>query len=331
MLDVAYIGFGNSVRNYHLPSVKKRENIRIKKVFRLEEEKNTEREQLYTGIEFTSDIDAIKNDEEINLVVIATPNQFHVPYAKEMLNAGKNVMVEKPFAPTVKEAEEVHKLAKEKGLLAYVNHNRRYDGDYLALKEVIESGVLGELVEVKSHYDYFRPFVRTGLPLVYNMGAHMIDQMVSLFGVPNKVDAYVHSFNRIENGCDYYDISLLYENLRVSVSTSYFVKTPYPRFVVHGKKGSFIKYGTPHISGKEKKEPFEIDFTVEPESDWAVVEYVDGYGNTIKYRHPSKVTDYARVYDDIDAIINNGAQRVVTEKQVIAGLRILDEAAAKVC
>ena len=136
MLTIAYVGFGVSVREYHIPYVEKRNDARIKYVFRREEDiaQFAEYEPFYPEITFTTDFNDVLNDPEVNLVVVSAPDKFHVPYAKQILNAGKHALIEKPFAPTAKEAREVFDLAKAKGLVCMPNQNRRFDADFLALK-----------------------------------------------------------------------------------------------------------------------------------------------------------------------------------------------------
>ncbi len=138
MVTVAYVGFGVSVREYHIPYVENRDDIKVKYVYRREEDiaQFADYEPFYPEIIFTTDFDTVLNDEEVNLVVVNTPDQFHVPYAKQILNAGKHALIEKPFAPTSVEAKEVFDLAKEKGLVCMPNQNRRFDADFLALKNV---------------------------------------------------------------------------------------------------------------------------------------------------------------------------------------------------
>ncbi len=328
MLTVAYIGFGNSVRRYHLPFVRQKKNVKIKWIYRLESEIKPEIEAVYEGINFTSDLDDILNDEEVNLVVINTPNKFHVPYSKKFLNAGKNIMCEKPFAMTVKEGKSVFNLAKKKGLVAYVNQNRRYDTDFLVLKEVIDSGVLGELIEVESHYDYFNPKTPGTGDMLYGLAIHTLDQMIAMFGKPDRIWTDVRGINYPAGGRDYIDLKLFYgEKLRVSVRSSSYVKTAYPRFIVHGTKGSFTKMSMGNLSRMMVgQEPLQPPFALEKEDNWGTVSVVDDYGNTVTYKVPSIITDYGKVYDDLDACINEGAPKKIRDEEVLEVLRIMEEA-----
>ena len=209
MITVAYIGFGVSVREYHIPYAEKMENVRIKYVMRREEDipQFAEYEPYYKDIIFTTSLEEVLDDPEVDLVVINTPDRFHVPYAKQVLNAGKHCLVEKPFAPTAQEAREVFALAKEKGLICMPNQNRRFDADFLALKDVIASGKIGDVVRLEGHFDYFRP---NGwydhLGTLYNLGVHTTDQIISLFGMPDDVKCDVRSIAHPGVGDDYFDI-----------------------------------------------------------------------------------------------------------------------------
>lgn len=254
MLVIAYIGFGNSVCRYHLPYVERRKDtIKVKYIYRRKEDRvgDEERETWYPNITFTSDIDKVMNDSEVNLIVVNTPDAFHVSYTMQALEHGKNVLCEKPFAMTAKEAKEVFAYAKSKGLVAMSNQNRRYDADMRTVRKVIESGVLGDIVEVESHYDYYRPSIveHQGFGILYGLAVHPIDQIIGQFGQPKKVVYDCRSIDNPGLSDDYYDIDFFYENgMKAIVKTSYYVKLDYPRFIVHGKKGSFLMPALGHQS-----------------------------------------------------------------------------------
>ncbi|MBR1438693.1 MAG: Gfo/Idh/MocA family oxidoreductase, partial [Synergistaceae bacterium] len=277
MLTIAYVGFGVSVREYHIPYVEKRNDCKVKYVFRREEDiaQFTEYEPFYPEITFTTDFQSVLDDPEVNLVVVSAPDKFHVPYAKQILNAGKHALIEKPFAPTASEAREVFALAKSKGLICMPNQNRRFDADFLALKEVIASGKIGKLVRLESHYDYFKT---NGwydhLGTLYNLGVHTTDQIISLLGMPDKVRYDVRSIHHPSVGDDYYDIELFYGNSKASVNTSMCVLIDYPRFTLHGTNGSFTLPPVIHNSGKKKVVGRHvIDTSPAPEDRWGTLVY----------------------------------------------------------
>lgn len=332
MLTVAYIGFGNSVVRYHLPYVERRDYIRVKSIFRRQVDRigDTEREAFYPTINFTSNIDDIMKDPEINLIVVNTPNDSHVYYAKLALENDKNVLVEKPFAPSYEEARQVLELAKSKGLIAMANHNRRYDADFLTVKKVIDSGVLGDIIEIESHYDYFRPdFKRKGFGMVFGLGVHTIDQIISLCGIPTNMHYDVRSLVFPGEADDYIDIDFYYKHCKAVVKSCQIVKIDYPRFIVHGKRGSFIKPPMGHQSAiKDTSLPVKISFEVENKDNWGKLSYIDDKGIEHNETVPTEVGDYGRIYDGIYESIFNGKEKPVTDEQILTVMRILEDAVA---
>lgn len=332
MITVAYIGFGVSVREYHIPYVENREDIRVKYVFRREEDipAFAEYEPFYPEIRFTTDLQEILTDDEVDLVVVNTPDRFHVPYAKEILNAGKHALVEKPFAPTAAEAREVFALAKEKGLICMPNQNRRFDADFLAVKDVMASGKLGQLVRLESHYDYFKT---NGwydhLGTLYNLAVHTIDQVISLLGMPDDTHFDVRSIHHPGVGDDYYDLEFYYGNAKASVNTSMCVQIDYPRFTLHGTNGSFTLPPVIHNSGKKKVVGRHVISTAPaPESRWGTLVYRDADGNRVEEKVPVGCAHYERIYDNLVAAIEGREEKIIRDEEVVRVLEILEEATA---
>lgn len=332
MLTVSYIGFGVSVREYHIPYVEGREDIRVKYIFRREEDipQFSEYEPFYPELTFTSDLDRVLSDPEVDLVVVNTPDRFHVPYAKQILNAGKHVLVEKPFAPTADEAREVFALAREKGLVCMPNQNRRFDADFLAVKGVVDSGKLGQLVRLESHYDYFRP---NGwydhLGTLYNLAVHQIDQIVSLLGMPDRTHFDVRSIHHPGVGDDYYDLEFFYGNCKASVNTSMCVQIDYPRFTLHGTSGSFTLPPVIHNSGKAKVVGrHRISTAMAPEDRWGTLVYRNGAGDQVTEKVPVGCAHYERIYDSLIGAIERGEEKCVRDGEVVRVLEILEETTA---
>lgn len=330
MLTVAYIGFGVSVREYHIPYVENRDDIKVKYVYRREEDiaDFAAYEPFYPEIIFTSNFDEVLNDAEVNLVVVNTPDRFHVPYTMAALKAGKNVLCEKPFAPTSREAKEVFDYAKAQGLLCTVNQNRRFDADFLALKEVIASGKLGEIVRVESHYDYYKP---NGwydhLGTLYNLGVHTTDQMISLFGKPDSIHFDVHSIAHPHVGDDYYDLDLYYGYNKVTVSTSMNVLIDYPRFTVHGTKGSVSFPPALHNSAKKKVVGrHQVSFADAPEERFGTLVYMNEQNEKVTEKVKVGCAHYERVYENIIDVLENGAEKAIKDEEVVEVLRLLEEA-----
>ena len=330
MITVAYVGFGVSVREYHIPYVENRDDIRAKYVFRRAEDiaQFEEYEPFYPEIIFTTDFDEVLRDPEVDLVVVSAPDRFHMPYAKQILNAGKHALIEKPFAQTAAEARECFALAKEKGLICMPNQNRRFDADFLAVKEVVESGKLGELVRLESHYDYFKT---NGwydhLGTLYNLGVHTVDQVISLLGMPDRTNLDVRSIHHPGVGDDYYDLEFFYGNCKASVNTSMCVLIDYPRFTLHGTKGSFTLPPVIHNSGKKKVVGRHVVSTEPaPEDRWGTLVYMNEAGEKITEKVPVGCAHYERIYDSLVDAIENGAEKCVKDEEVVKVLEILEEA-----
>ena len=330
MLTIAYIGFGVSVREYHIPYVENRKDIRVKYVFRRAEDapRFAEYEPLYPALTFTDDLDRVLTDTQVDLVVVSAPDQFHVPYAKQILNAGKHTLVEKPFAPTADQAREVFSLARERGLVCMPNQNRRFDADFLAVKEVVQSGKLGQLVRLESHYDYFRPngwYDRLGT--LYNLAVHQIDQIISLLGMPDHTHFDVRSIHHPGVGDDYYDLEFFYGNCKASVNTSMCVQIDYPRFTLHGTNGSFILPPVIHNSGKAKAVGrHKISTAMTPEDRWGTLVYRDEAGSQATEKVPVGCAHYEGIYDSLIDAIENGGEKCVQDEEVVRVLEILEEA-----
>jgi len=327
MLTIAFIGFGNAVVNYHLPYLERKENIRIKSIYRREEDRigDTEREGWYPSIQFTTNLQEVLEDPEIELVVICTHVDSHTEYARKALEHNKHVLVEKPFAATVEEAKEIFDFAASKGLIAMANQNRRFDGDFLTLKKVIESGVLGQIIEIQSHYDYFSPqYINKGFGMMHGLAVHTIDQLYSLFGKPKKIHYDVRSVYHPGESDDYIDIDFHYGQLKTTVKCSLAVKINHPKFVVHGDKGSFIKYSSGHQQ-KNENGPTKVSFETEEESNWGTLSYVDTNGVEHQEKVKSEVTDYGILYEKLYQSIKQKTEKPVKDEEVLAVLQILND------
>ncbi len=337
MLNLAFIGNGKSTNRYHLPFVLKlKDKFRVKTIFSRHMKDDWAR---IKDVHYTTDINEIYADPSINLVVVTTPPQFHYQYAKEVLERGKNVLVEKPFTQTAKEAESLFALAKEKGLFIQCYQNRRYDSDFLTVQKVINSKVLGKLMELEMHFDYFRPevprtvheFSQLG-SFVYSHACHTLDQVISLFGKPDDVHYDVRQLLGTGRMNDYFDIDLYYGGLKVSVKSSYFRIKPRPSFVVYGQKGMFLK------KTKDRQEehlkmfymPDHADFGVDLPQHYGTVTYIDDAGKYHEEKVVSEVGDYSRVYQDIYDTLVHGKQKTVKDEETILQIKMLEEAVAKI-
>lgn len=332
MIYSAFIGFGKSATRYHLPYVLIRKNkFTVKRIF--DAVRNPQRESLpeYQGIAFADSVNEILNDPQITLVTVCTRPDSHFHYARLCLKHGKNVLVEKPFTTTLEEAKTLFALAKEKGLVVSPFQNRRFDSCFLTMKKAIESGKLGDIVEVESHFDYFRPDAdpQPGGAFdgaFYGLGVHTLDQMLSLFGRPSHVAYHLRHLRQKANPDDTFEAQLFYGNLKAIIKTSHLVKIPYPKFLVHGTKGSFVRdqIDRQETSLKAGIMPDHPDFAAD--NQCARLEYIDENGEThIEHLAPEK-GDYGCVYDALYDTLTTGVANYVSEEEALTNLSILETA-----
>ncbi len=329
MIHSAFIGFGKSATRYHLPYVlARKDKFSVKRIY--DQRRNPEREQeaIYCGIQFTSQVEDILNDPQISLVTVCTHPDSHFHYAKRCLEHGKNVLVEKPFTTTPEEARTLFALAKEKGLLVTPFQNRRFDSCFLTMKQAIESGKLGDIVEVESHFDYFRPEAESQPGgnfdgAFYGLGVHTLDQMLSLFGRPQQVFYHLRHLRQPGNPDDTFEAQLFYGEMKAIIKTSHLVKTPYPKFLVHGTRGSFVRYQIDLQETCLKNGVMPNDKHFSEDEELALLEYVDEQGvNHIEHLASVK-GDYGRVYDAIFATLTTGVANYVSEEEALTNLEIL--------
>lgn len=332
-LTMAIIGFGKSATRYHLPYLRLRQNINVKYIFNMtpSPEKQVEFQDL--GCQFTNDLDLILNDPEVKLITLCTPPDTHYDLAKQCLQKGKHLIVEKPFCQTVAETAELIALAKEVDLLAIPFQNRRFDSDYLTLKTVLECGYVGRPVELEAHFDYFRPdqTIKNGAHLngnFYGLGVHMIDQMVALFGDPHTVNYDIRNIQHPKSTVDdYYDISLFYEQFKVVLKTSQLVAAPYPRFILHGTQGSYIKYGIDQQENDLKLGvlPGAEQFGIDNPDSYGTVTYQNQNGDWIKKTIKSQKGDYGAFYDSVYDTLIHGQASIITNKQMMTTINLLEQ------
>ncbi|WP_419882170.1 oxidoreductase [Peribacillus sp. B-H-3] len=330
-LKIGFIGFGKSVTRYHLPYVLIRRNLEVKMIYKRSKKEEQENQYKGHGIEFTDDLHQLLSDEEIQLVSICTPPDTHYDFAKLCLAHGKHVLVEKPFTETAEEARELLDLAAEKNLVIMPYQNRRFDSDFLAMKKVLEDGYTGDIVEIESHFDYFRPHApdQKGSRydgVWYGLGVHLIDQAVSLFGRPRAVYYDIRSVRTHHNPNDYYHAELYYDHFKYIVKTNHLVKSPYPSFILHGKNGSFVKYGMDRQEEflKEGKAPQDKGFGEDEPDMYGEATYLDGSGQDKVQKIASPKGDYGMVYDTMYSTIASGQKKLVSDDDIMTVMEILE-------
>ncbi|QBO36882.1 oxidoreductase [Periweissella cryptocerci] len=332
-LTMALVGFGNSANRYHLPYILTNDNLNLKTIYAHTLGKRpTEQAALEAqGIEFTDSLDAILNDPEIQFVSVITPAPSHFELAKKILESGKNVMVEKPFVTSVAEGKELIKLANEKGLLITPFQNRRFDGEFLELQHVLAHGYIGEPIEFESHFDYFRPGASSNPGeqidgAFYGYGVHPLDQIIKLWGTPDSVGYDIKSVTNPDGVDDNFDVTLHYANLRAKIKTSFLVAQEYPKYILHGTNGSFIKYGMDAqendiLAGISPADPL---FGKDNPDNYGVLKYINAYGDPVEHKLETPIGNYGQMYQNAADVVLDGADKEVTDAQIIAQLEILD-------
>ncbi|MDV7693526.1 Gfo/Idh/MocA family oxidoreductase [Pediococcus parvulus] len=332
MINVAYIGNGKSTNRYHLPFILKlKDRFNVKTIY---SPSGRIRWTKIPDVHYTTSLDDIYNDPEIQLVVVTTPSQFHYATAKDALSHGKNVVVEKPFAETADQARELFDLAKQKHLFIQCYQNRRFDSDFLTVQKVINGGLLGDLLEVESNYDYYRPEVPEQAPgfskinsFLYGHGCHTLDQVLSFFGNPDTVHYDVRQLLGSGHMNDYFDISMYYGQMKVRVASSYFRIKPRPSFVVYGKKGMFVKERMDRQEEHLKLfyMPNHEDFGIDRPEDYGTLTYYDDNQN---YHEQKVVTingDYSRVYAGVYATLAEGQKKLIKDEETIQQIKMLEQ------
>lgn len=332
MLTIAFIGNGKSANRYHLPFVLKlKDQFKVKTIYSRSGRQNW---APIAGVNYTTDINDIYQDPEIQLVVVSTPSATHYQVAKDVLNHGKNVLVEKPFTETVAEAQELYDLADAKGLFIQCYQNRRFDSDFLTVQKVIESGVLGDLLEVENNFDYFRPSVpestdhfSVATSFLYGHACHTLDQIISYFGRPDDVHYDVRQLLGRGRMNDYFDLDLNYNDLKVSLKSSYFRIKSRPSFVVVGKKGMFVKETTDRQETDLKHFylPDHDDFGLDRPEDYGTLTYVDATGQYHEEKVVSEVGDYSRFYAALYETLVNGRPKLVKDEETLLQVKMLAE------
>jgi len=275
-------------------------------------------------------LDDLFNDDKIELIVVNTPNDTHFEYTKKALIAGKHVVVEKPFTVTTSEADELIALAEKYARVLTVFQNRRWDGDFMTVQSVVQQKLVGDLVEFEARYDRFRDHVEerswkeqrsAGTGVLYNLGSHMIDQALVLFGMPRYVDARLGVQRRGGKADDFYDIRMEYEDLLVILKSSYLAKGPLPRYMLHGTQGSFVKWGIDPQEGdlKNGKMPGSDEWGKEDKQWWGRLN--NHTGDAAFETIPG---DYMKFYDNVYAAIRHGENLAVLPSQARDVIQIIE-------
>ncbi len=335
IINVGLIGFGLGGRIFHAPILTAVPGFQLHTVYETREENVKTIHRCYPGAKVVSDVNEIFESKDIQLIVVATPNNVHFSYAKKAMENGKHVLVEKPFTCTSSEAEELIEISKKTNKVLTVNHNRRWDSDFKTVQKVIKSEMLGEIVEYEAHYDRYRPEVgenwrdkksSAASGMLYDLGSHLIDQVQYLFGLPNEIFAYIDTQRKNSEVVDAFEILLKYDTLKVTLKSGMIVREPAPHFALHGRKGSFVKYGMDVqedelILGKRPNEGKE--WGREPEAIYGKINTEIG-GVHVSGTVESEAGDYRELYRNLYQVITNEEELIVTPQQACNTIKIIE-------
>ena len=330
MLNVALIGFGLSGRYLQAPFFEANPNFNLKTIV----SNNQNPKDFFPFVEVARSLDEVLADSEIDLVSICSPNATHFEYAKRALLADKHVLVEKPFTATVEEAEELISLAKKQGKVLSVFQNRRFDSDFLTVKKVIEGNLLGEIHSFEIHFNRFKPVlnpkkwketVGAGSGIIYDLGSHIIDQVIALFGVPKAV--WGQTFTQRENSeiDDAFDIKLNYGKLKVTLKSSLLVREDTPRYIIHGTKGSFIKHGIDEQEDHLKMgmKPTDAGFGIESAKNSGTLN-TGINGLTIKGTVETEQGNWRLLFQNLHDAIVDGKELLIKPEEVLEQIKIIE-------
>lgn len=292
--------------------------------------------EFYPGVTSYPSLEAVLTDESIELVVVNTPTSTHFEYAKLALLAGKNIIVEKAFTTTVAEALELKNLAEKVNKKIAVYQNRRWDSDFKTVKKIIGEGWLGDLVEAEIHFDRYKPALSPkvhkeiqspGAGILKDLGPHIIDSAICLFGFPQAVFADIRITRPDSVVDDWFDLLLYYKNLRVRLKSGVYVRESLAGFIVHGKLGSFLKnrtdvQETDLVAGKV---PNLTDWGTEPESEQGLL-HTEKDGEVIREKVKSLQGNYYGYYDEVYKALRENKPMPVTAEDGINVMRIIESA-----
>jgi predicted dehydrogenase len=338
-IRVGLVGFGMSGRVFHAPFLHTMPDMyELRSVV---ERHSNEAEKIYPYIKTVRSTTELFDDPEIDLVIITTSNDLHYSLSKQALEKGKHVVVEKPMTIQSSEALELVELAKKNKLILCPYQNRRYDSGYQTIKEIINKKLLGdEILDCEIHFDRYRPELKggnawrekneAGAGIFYDLGSHLIDQTLSLFGHPQTITADIRIQRKVAHVDDYFDVRLDYGRLRVTLKSSMLIREMGPRYVLHGPQGSFIKYGDDIQEGVLRTGVMpptiheENDWGKEPIEDYGLLHTETKDGRIIKEKYETLRGNYGRFYKQLYAAIIYGKELEIRPEDGYNVIRIIE-------
>jgi len=312
-IKTAILSFGMSGKVFHAPFIHYHKGFELTGIV---ERTKSEAAGIYPNTKIYRSIDSVLADDSIELIVVNTPTHTHFEFAKKALENGKHIVVEKAFTTTAEEAKILTSLANEKGLVLSVYQNRRWDSDFSTVKHIVDNQKIGTVISAEFHFDRFKETLspkthkeipNAGAGLLLDLGPHLIDQAIYLFGMPQAVMADIRTVRPNSLVDDEFTLILYYDQLRVTLKSSLMVREPLPAYIIHGSKGSFIK------SRADIQEaalilnaiPYTPNWGQEPSTEMGYL-HTQLNGEIIKEHIPTLKGNYGAFYDGIyETIFNN--------------------------
>ncbi|MEN8158115.1 MAG: Gfo/Idh/MocA family oxidoreductase [Bacteroidota bacterium] len=330
-INAALCSYGMSGLVFHGPLLEAHPGFKITKIL---ERRKLESEGKHPGALIVREYESILEDPKVQLVVVNTPDHLHFEMVREAIEAGKHVVVEKPFTLKSEDAAALISMAVKQGVMLTVFQNRRWDGDFLTVKEIIRSGKLGRVVDFESRFDRYRTEIReswkeqsTGTGTLYNLGSHLIDQALQLFGLPERIYCDSRMLRDGARTDDSFDLMLHYTDHKCMLRSSYLVREPTPQFILHGTEGSYLKWGADpqEEAMKQGQSPGSEGWGVESETDWGKINTGSG-SSRIEGPYPTIPGNYMAFYDNLYDAVIHGKPVAVHPKEAMDVIRIIEAA-----
>lgn len=330
-IKTAILSFGMSGRVFHAPFIHLHPGFELYGIW---ERSKSDSIQSYPGIKIFRSLEEILTDDSIELVIVNTPTATHFDLTKKVLEAGKHAVVEKAFTTTVAEAIELKALAERQQIKISVFQNRRWDSDFKTVKKIVQEGWLGEIMEAEIHFDRFKEELSPkphkeipapGAGILNDLSPHLIDQALHLFGMPQAVFADLRITRPGSKVDDYFEILLYYPMLRVRLKAGYQVREPFASYVVHGRKGSFLKSraDVQEVNLLANQQPNVTDWGTEPEAEQGLL-HTEKDGILIREKIPTLQGNYYDYYDGIYQSIRHDKPIQVTALDGIHVMQVID-------
>jgi len=329
-LNVGLIGFGLAGRVFHAPLIHANPDFRLTHILLRH---GNDSEKNYPQAKVVRNVEALLADPGVDLIVIATPNTTHFDLAAKALQAGKHVVVDKPFTVSSTDADKLIALSSKVGRVLSVFQNRRWDGDFLTVRQLLAEKCLGRLVEYESRFDRFRPALKPGawreelLPgsgVLFDLGSHLIDQAVVLFGRPLGIFADLRTQRDGAAALDSFELHLEYSALKVTLKAGSLVCEPSPRFVLYGTEGSYVKFGLdPQEEAlKQGNSPTQPHWGEEPQAAWGTI--TRSAGALDRNRYHTRPGCYPDFYSNLYGAITGKEELAVKPEQSREVIRLIE-------